>query len=84
MTVGIPPEGVPFAPVGAVADGRATTFHCPLCGARFSHGTLVCGSCPLRVGCDVVKCPGCGYQFPRSSRIVEWWRRLTRRRKGAA
>lgn len=66
---------VPFV-VRDGAPAEATEFSCPLCGARFSHGTLVCGSCPLNAGCEIVKCPSCGYQFPRRSRIVEWAKRL--------
>jgi hypothetical protein len=34
----------------------------------------VCVSCPLNFGCDVVKCPACGYQSPRRSRIVDFVR----------
>ena len=46
------PLDVPFA----AREGRdepddlATSFSCPLCGGRFTHGTLVCGSCPLNAG----------------------------------
>ena len=58
-------------------------FACALCGLRFSHGGQVCASCPIGQGCDdIVRCPRCGYQFPRRSHIVgwlraavDWWRR---------
>ena len=60
-------------------DGAGTVFTCALCGARFTHGGRVCGSCVLSAGCALVKCPACGYQFPRSSSLVDWlagwWRR---------
>jgi hypothetical protein len=69
------PDLVPFVPTTG-SDLDATAFDCPLCGARFSHGTLVCTSCPLNAGCEIVKCPSCGYQFPRRSRIVDFARRL--------
>jgi hypothetical protein len=69
------PEIVPFVPT-IEEKGDATEFLCSLCGARFTHGTLVCVSCPLNAGCEVVKCPSCGYQFPRRSRIVDFARRL--------
>ena len=77
------PGSIPFV---QVEDGNveSTVFDCPLCGASFSHGALVCASCPLHMGCDVVKCPNCGYQFPRTSRIVTWARRLARRAAGSA
>ena len=55
-----------------------TLFQCALCGARFTHGAQVCGGCVLRASCDVVQCPNCGYQFPRTSRIATWLRRLWR------
>lgn len=68
-------DDVPFVVLDG-APAEATEFSCPLCGAHFSHGTLVCGSCPLNAGCEIVKCPSCGYQFPRRSRIVEWAKRV--------
>lgn len=71
------PEIVPFV-TRQEASGDATAFACSLCGARFTHGTLVCRSCPLNAGCEVVKCPSCGYQFPRRSRIVDFARRVFR------
>ena len=71
------PNDTPFVarPADRGEPGIATSFQCPLCGGRFTHGTLVCTSCPLNVGCEIVKCPSCGYQFPRRSRLVEWARR---------
>jgi len=69
------PLGVPFEAERVEADG-ASSFSCPLCGGRFTHGTLVCGSCPLNAGCEIVKCPSCGYQFPRRSRLLTWAQRL--------
>ncbi len=75
------PLGVPFSPVEE-SGGDATVFSCPLCGNRFSHGGLVCASCPMNLGCEIIRCPNCGYQFPRSSRIVDWARRLVRRAPG--
>lgn len=67
-------------PFGAAREGTdATVFECGLCGLRFSHGEQACGGCPLGAGCDLVKCPGCGYQFPRASRIVLLYERLRAR-----
>jgi predicted RNA-binding Zn-ribbon protein involved in translation (DUF1610 family) len=64
-------------PVRLVAPGETGhLFQCALCGARFSHGLQACGRCPLRRACDVVQCPSCGYQFPRSSRVAAWLARL--------
>jgi hypothetical protein len=60
--------------------GVSSVFTCALCGGRFTHGEKVCGSCPLNRGCEVVRCPNCGYQFPRESVIVRWVTRLLRRK----
>ena len=63
----------------------ATEFACGLCGLTFMHGDRVCGACPMGHGCDLVRCPRCGYQFPRGSRIVDALKRLAsflRRRTG--
>jgi ferrous iron transport protein A len=69
------PDLGPFEPVTG-ETGDATEFTCALCGTRFTHATLVCASCPLNAGCEVIKCPSCGYQFPRRSRLVDLARRL--------
>ena len=74
------PRLVPFLARDRAEE--ATAFACPLCGGRFTHGTLVCGSCPLNAGCEIVKCPSCGYQFPRRSRVWSWARKLLRVERG--
>lgn len=70
---------IPFTPADA-AEAQGTLFTCPLCGGRFTHAGLACGGCPLASGCDVVRCPVCGHQFPRSSRLVNWLARIVARR----
>ena len=67
-----------FAAADALAAG--TAFQCTLCGLRFTHGGRVCGTCPLGSACDLVRCPRCGFQTPRGSRLVAWWRRVTQGR----
>jgi Fe2+ transport system protein FeoA len=65
------------------ATDEETAFACALCGLRFTHGGQVCASCPITHGCDeLVRCPRCGYQFPRGSRTLAWLQRLWHR--GAA
>lgn len=55
-----------------------TVFACGLCGFTFTHGDQACGSCALGAGCALVRCPRCGYQFPRESYLFEsllrWFR----------
>jgi hypothetical protein len=72
------PEERPFWPLHARAP-EGTVFTCGLCGHRFTHSGLVCGTCPMKTGCALVRCPHCHFQFPRSSGIVEFVRRAFRR-----
>jgi hypothetical protein len=65
-----------MSPTPSAAAGPGTDFTCGLCGETFTHGGQVCGACPISKGCDLVKCPGCGYQFPRTSRLVDALARL--------
>lgn len=47
-------------------DSEAT---CPLCGLSFSRADALCHhGCPLAEMCHLVKCPGCGYEFPERPR----------------
>lgn len=72
------PASLPFVEArGDEAPG--SVLRCGLCGAEFTHGGQVCSSCPLGAACDLVRCPSCGYQFPRRSRIVDWARRIAGR-----
>jgi hypothetical protein len=72
----IAPEELPFEPLEGSSAGNASVFHCPLCGSRFTHGQQACPSCPVNAGCSLVTCPNCSYSFPRSSRLVDWAKRL--------
>ena len=67
------------------ADEIETAFACALCGLRFTHGGQVCATCPITHGCeDLVRCPRCGYQFPRGSRTLAWAARLWHRLCGSS
>ena len=47
------------------------TIQCPMCGSDYDPAeNLACPSCPFAAGCDLVKCPRCGYGFPRSSTLL--------------
>ncbi len=54
-------------------------FACGLCGYSFTHGDQACSSCALGAACSLVKCPRCGYQFPRESRLEAWFKWFYRR-----
>jgi hypothetical protein len=70
----------PFTPLPAHPTD-ATVFTCGLCGARFTHGGEVCGACPMTTKCELVKCPNCGFQFPRGSRLLGLLSRLFGRKR---
>jgi hypothetical protein len=61
------------------AASGPTRFTCGLCGREFTHAGRSCSPCPLWAACDLVQCPYCGFHFPRTSRALEWARRLLAR-----
>lgn len=74
------PEPFEFRP--ATPGTTASVFECGLCGFAFTHGEQACGSCLLGNGCLLVRCPRCGFQFPRESRTASGLRRLLDRLRG--
>ncbi|MEK6647384.1 MAG: hypothetical protein AABY84_12010 [Candidatus Firestonebacteria bacterium] len=50
---------------------------CALCGYEFSEKESVstCKNCPLHKGCELIKCPNCGYEWPKEP---EWIKKLGR------
>ncbi len=48
---------------------------CPLCGLDF-EGVACHSSCPMSHGCEMVRCPRCGYEFVEEGWIVKKLRRL--------
>jgi hypothetical protein len=69
-------------PFEAGSTPGATLFECGLCGLRFHHGGRVCTSCALGSSCELVRCPRCGFQFPRESRLLRLFGRLLARTRG--
>ncbi len=64
------------------ADAPAVEI-CPACRNVIEPGCedKVCRSCSLFSGCRKVRCPRCGYEWPREPRFVRWLREhLTRNR----
>ncbi|MGQ9859068.1 MAG: hypothetical protein ACUVS3_10325 [Thermodesulfobacteriota bacterium] len=58
-------------------------IQCPLCGFRFPRDSAKpCAGCPMgKAHCQrLICCPHCGYGFVESSAIVEWVKKLLRRR----
>lgn len=54
------------------------SYECPLCGIDF-EGAACHSSCPMSRGCDMVRCPRCGYEFVESGRLLDMLRRWIRR-----
>lgn len=65
-----------------MADDALT---CPLCGFGFARGDTLCAhGCPLGAMCRLVRCPGCGYEFPEEATTASWVDRLLGRRAAGA
>ncbi|MBN2544263.1 MAG: hypothetical protein JXB50_00610 [Spirochaetes bacterium] len=54
---------------------------CSLCGYEFdiSESSSACSSCPMNKSCTLLRCPNCGYEFPKEP---EWLEKLTKLFKG--
>lgn len=58
---------------------------CALCGFSFEKEDTLCAhGCPLGAACRLVRCPGCGYEFPEAPEKVSWLARITGRTREAA
>jgi len=61
----------------------ARPVHCSMCGLDFEPGNSGCGhGCPLGTHCNLVRCPGCGYEFPGESQSLSWFGRVFGRGRG--
>ncbi len=52
---------------------------CAMCGQRFDPAQAVaCQGCPLQKGCQLVRCPACGFEMvdPRRSTLARLAQRL--------
>jgi Fe2+ transport system protein FeoA len=54
------------------------TYECPLCGTDFA-GAECHSACPISHGCNMIRCPRCGYEFVESGRFADMLRRWIRR-----
>lgn len=45
---------------------------CSFCGREFDEAASAksCSGCSLFGGCQLLKCPHCGYESPRETRLV--------------
>lgn len=58
---------------------------CPLCGFEFEQVDTLCAhGCPLGKLCNLVRCPSCAYEFPKTSQRVSWLRRMFTRQSPIA
>ncbi len=46
---------------------------CPLCGHQFREedGQAACRGCLLAGSCHMVKCPNCGYDIPKETKLIK-------------
>ena len=52
---------------------------CPLCQHKFPLEGATCSGCGMRGGCEMVKCPRCGYKFVEESKILTFLKGLFKR-----
>lgn len=47
---------------------------CSLCGYEFDEKTAgrACDRCPMVKGCDLVRCPNCGFEMPTEPKWIRW------------
>ncbi len=48
---------------------------CPLCSLDF-NGAVCHSSCPFAKGCNMIRCPRCGFEFVEEGMMVSLVRRL--------
>jgi rubredoxin len=56
---------------------------CTLCGHEFDEkaGEPACARCPMSHGCNLVRCPNCGFEMPAEPRWVRWLKEKWKGRK---
>lgn len=60
-------------------------MRCGFCGNEFdaAEAEAACAGCPIaREGCQLLRCPHCGYEMPPEAKLVGWLRNLRRRFAG--
>jgi predicted Zn-ribbon and HTH transcriptional regulator len=59
---------------------------CQLCGFEFEEGQAAggCAACSLRGGCGLIRCPNCGYEWPREPEWLARMKKLWRKEKDGA
>jgi hypothetical protein len=61
---------------------------CGFCGRTFAEddGQPTCASCPIKGGCQLVRCPHCGYENPLPpawlTRVRSWFGTAAARQAG--
>ncbi len=58
---------------------------CSLCGYQFNEDESVmsCGGCSFVKGCNMVRCPNCGFEVPAESKVVKILKKLRRDKFGS-
>lgn len=51
---------------------------CAMCGKEFTEeqSTSCCKGCSLTKGCKLIKCPNCGYEWPKEP---DWLKKLIKK-----
>jgi hypothetical protein len=56
---------------------------CDFCGKEYEEadGVKACSRCSMFGGCQMLKCPHCGYETPRETKLVKRIKRWKAKRK---
>ncbi len=52
----------------------AAAIECPMCRTHYDEadGRVCHSGCPLQHGCQLLRCPSCGYEIPAPTRTTRW------------
>lgn len=57
------------------------SFTCPLCGYNFKLEDIKCFTeCLIKCDCNLIGCPNCHYKFAEESKIVDFVKKLFKRK----
>jgi hypothetical protein len=47
-----------------------------MCGYEFEESDATCESCAHIGGCSLAKCPHCGFEIPKETKVVKFFKKV--------